>query len=397
MLYDICVMSINLTKEQIKRIIYVLIAILVVVISVLFFINNELETAPVEEAATEEPPIEESFTHSAWVSDHTAVKGIYVTGPTAGTERRGEIIQLINDTELNAIVLDVKDDNGNITFDMNNEEVIATGACIPYIKDITALIKQLKENDIYVIARIPVFKDPTLAVARPDLALFTDTGEPITDSQGNAWVNPCKEEVWDYNISIAETCCDLGFDEIQFDYVRFPVTSNSDSVAYGVELTDEERGNYISSFLNRAANAIHEKDVPVSADVFGTIIKSEVDANRVGQDYQVLATSVDVLCSMIYPSHYAAGEFGLDVPDAAPYETVLAALDGSKKILLQIDENECAVIRPWLQAFTATWVVGYIEYDGTAIRKQIDAVKDAGYEEWILWNSKSVYSRDGLN
>ena len=340
--------------------------------------------------------IDTGFNHSSWKNSHTKVRGIYVTGPTAGTERIDEIIQLINDTELNAIVLDVKDDNGNITFKMDNPDVIATGACVPYIGDINALMQKLKANDIYVIARIPCFKDPTLATVRPDLALYTDTGEPVTDAWENPWVNPCKEEVWDYNISIATTCCDLGFDEIQFDYVRFPVTANSDAAIYGAEVNDDNRQEYIEAFLSKACSELHAKDMPVTADVFGTIIKSEVDAVHVGQDYKSLASSLDALCPMIYPSHYAAGEFGLDVPDAAPYETIYAALNGSTNLLSNVDNKECAVIRPWLQAFSATWVEGYIEYDGTAIRKQIQAVYDAGYDEWILWNSKSNYSADGL-
>ena len=340
------------------------------------------------------PP--ETFNHSLWKENHTKVRGIYITGPTAGTERMDDIIQLINDTELNAIVLDVKDDNGNITFNMDCPEANAIDACVPYISDINALMTKLKENNIYVIARIPCFKDPTLAAKRPDLALFTDTGEPITDLQGNAWVNPCKEEVWDYIISISNVCCDLGFDEIQYDYVRFPVTSNSEAAVYGTEINDENKQDYIEAFLDKACTTLHDKDMPVTADVFGTIIKSDIDAHHVGQDYRTLASSLDALCPMIYPSHYAAGEFGIDVPDAAPYDTIYAALDGSTQLLVDLDDENTATIRPWLQAFTATWVDGYIEYDSWAIRSQIQAVYDSGYNEWILWNSKSNYSRYGL-
>ena len=336
------------------------------------------------------------FSLAKYKENHPKVRGIYVTGPTAGTERMDDIIKLINDTELNAIVLDVKDDNGNISFNMDNPDVIETGACIPYIHDIKALMKKLKDNNIYVIGRIPCFKDPILASAKPELGLRTLEGDAVTDAGGNAWVNPCKQEVWDYIISIAQTCGELGFDEIQLDYVRFPVGVNADKAYYGSPSDDESRQKYINDFVIKISDTLHKDGVPVTADVFGTIIKSSLDSRHIGQDYKQLASSLDCICPMVYPSHYASGEFGLETPDANPHDTIFYALDGSKKVLADVPESECAVIRPWLQAFTATWVEGYLEYDGDAIRKQIDAVYESGYDEWILWNSKSNYSSDGL-
>ena len=327
-----------------------------------------------------------------WKENHPKVHGIYVTGPTAGTDRMDELIELINNSDLNAIVLDVKDDAGNISFHIDNEDTDATDACIPYIQDIDSLLTELKDNDIYVIARIACFKDPTLAAARPDLALMTNTGEPVTDSNGNAWVNPCNKEVWDYITSIAESCCALGFDEIQLDYVRFPVGTNADQADYGVSVSDEERQDYINDFLSQISREVQNRNTPISADIFGTIIKSQQDAAHVGQVYATLATNLDCLSPMIYPSHYAAGEFGIEVPDAEPYETIYEALMGSQNALSDIPSYNCAVIRPWLQAFTADWVEGYIDYDADAILDEISAVNDSGYDEWILWNSESDYS-----
>ena len=319
------------------------------------------------------------------------VKGIFVSGPMGGSEGMDNIISLINDTELNTIVLDVKDDCGNVSFKMDNQNVIDTGACIPYIQDIDTFLKTLKDNDIYVIARIPCFKDPVLAKARPDLALIDDQGNPITDAGGNAWVNPCKEEVWNYIISIAETCCELGFDEIQLDYVRFPVGQNAANALYGAPTDDAHRQEYINRFLGQVTERIHPYNVPVAADVFGTIIKSSEDAAHVGQDYVNLSKSLDIVCPMIYPSHYANGEYGIEIPDAEPYKTILSALKSSKDVLSTVPDSQCAVIRPWLQGFTATWIEGSIEYGKDAVNQQIQAVYDAGYEEWIIWNSKCQY------
>ena len=315
---------------------------------------------------------------------HPEVHGIYVTGPTAGTEKMDELINLINSTDLNAVVIDIKEDSGNISFYLNNSDTDKTEACIPYIKDIKGLLQTLHDNDIYVIGRIACFKDPVLAEA---------SGEPVVDSMGNAWVNPCKQEVWDYVTSIAVDCALLGFDEIQLDYVRFPVGQNSEDAVYGVASDDESRQEYINSFLSQITSAVHEKAfTPVSANVFGTIITSNVDAKHIGQSYTDFASTVDCISPMIYPSHYAAGDFGLDVPDANPYDTIYGALSGSADALASIPDEDKSTVRPWLQAFTAENVEGHIEYDKAAIDSEIQAVYDAGYDEWILWNSKSDYS-----
>jgi hypothetical protein len=331
-------------------------------------------------------PDEHSFSHPN-------VHGIYVTAPTAGTEKMDELIDLINSTDLNAIVLDIKEDSGNISFYLDNPETDKTGACIPYINDIKGLLQTLHDNDIYVIGRISCFKDPVLAAAYPELALFDSTGEPVVDSMGNAWVNPCKQEVWDYVTNIAVDCALLGFDEIQLDYVRFPVGQNSEDAVYGVASDDESRQEYINSFLSQITSAVHEKAfTPVSANVFGTIITSDVDAKHIGQSYTDFASTVDCISPMIYPSHYAAGDFGLDVPDANPYDTIFAALSDSADALASIPDEDKGTVRPWLQAFTAENVEGHIEYNKAAINSEIQAVYDAGYDEWILWNSKSDYS-----
>lgn len=189
---------------------------------------------------------------------------------------------------------------------------------------------------------------------------------------------------------------DLGFDEIQYDYVRFPVESDADAADYGVDMCTYPKQQAIQDFLSYAGERLHEKECVVTADVFGTIIGSETDVQTVGQNYTVLGQTVDAISPMVYPSHYGNGVFGLKVPDANPYETVLAAMQGSRDALQEIPEAERAVVRPWLQAFTATWVQGHISYNGTQIREQIQAVYDACYEEWILWNATNRYSAEGL-
>ena len=340
------------------------------------------------------------------MAGRTKVKGIYVTGPKAGSAGMEDLIRLVEETELNAMVIDVKNDEGNVTFRLTNEEITQDipvldriaemQAGVRYIRDIQTLMQELKDHNIYTIARIVCFKDPILAAAQPELALMKPDGKPVMDANGLAWVNPYRQEVWEYLTELAEMAADLGFDEIQYDYVRFPVGSDADAADYGVDMEAYPKRQAIQDFLAYAGDRLHEKGCVVTADVFGTIIGSETDVQTVGQDYTALGQTVDAISPMVYPSHYANGVFGLKVPDANPYETVSAAMQGSVEELQGIPEAQRAVVRPWLQAFTATWVPGHISYNGTQIREQIQAVYDAGYEEWILWNAANRYSSDGL-
>ena len=345
------------------------------------------------EPVKEEEPEPEGYSLERWKKEHTHVKGIYVTGPVAGSARMSGLIELLDETELNAMVIDIKNDGGEITFKMpEDSDPAIKGNCVRYIGDIGSLMTELKNHGIYTIARIVCFKDPLLAAARPELALKDTNGKLITDSNNLAWVNPCNEDVWNYLTDIAVYCADLGFDEIQFDYVRFPVGKGTENADYGVEVTEDNKHEYIQRFLQCAAERLHEKNIPVTADLFGTVIGNPVDVRRVGQDYAELASTVDVLCPMIYPSHYGKGVFGLDVPDAKPYETIVGALGRSVEELSEVEEKECAIVRPWLQDFTATWVDGHISYGVEEVRLQIQAVYDSGYDEWILWNAKNNYS-----
>lgn len=326
---------------------------------------------------------------------HTKVRGIYVTGPIAGSASMDKLIELVDETELNAMVIDIKNDEGIITYDAEIDRARELGACVRYIPDIEGLMDRLKEHNIYTIARIVCFKDSFLASV-PEYGLKKSDGSPVTDANGAAFVNPYNREVWEYIADVAQEAAELGFDEIQFDYVRFPVGKEAADADYGVDISDYTKEQAITDFLQYVSERLRDSDILLGADVFGTIIGSRVDTEQVGQNYHTLGKTVDILSPMIYPSHYGAGVFGFDVPDAHPYGTVLAALNGSNSELADIPLLERAVVRPWLQAFTATWVDGHITYDGDAIREQINAVYDAGYEEWILWNASNRYSYDGL-
>lgn len=350
-------------------------------------VSGELQ--PEEESGVTEQETQGETGLEPSEKERPAVKGIYVTGPVAGSERMNDLITLVDATELNTMVIDVKNDEGEITWKMDTGSVLEMGNGVAYIRDIGALMETLKEHDIYTVARIVCFKDPVFAQNHINSALRKPDGGFVTDAYGLAWVNPYDEEVWAYLTEIAQAALDVGFDEVQFDYVRFPIGQDADAADYKVDMSVNTKEQAISGFLSYAAEQIHEKGGVVTADVFGTVIGSATDIERVGQDYAELGKTVDVLSPMVYPSHYGPGVFGFEVPDAHPYDTVYQALMQSQEVLGQ-DTDEC-IVRPWLQAFTATWVSGHISYEGEQIQEQIQAVYDAGYEEWILWNATCRY------
>ena len=320
------------------------------------------------------------------------VKGIYVTGPAAGSERMEQLIDLVSSTELNTMVIDVKNDEGNLTYKMEVPASANLEAGIRYVKDMPALIERLHQQGIYVIARIVCFKDPVLAAARPELALRLPDGKAVMDANGLAWVNPYKEEVWDYLCTLAECASRDGFDEIQFDYVRFPIGNDANAADYGVDMSTYPREAGLTDFFDYASKRLHEKQIIFGADLFGTIIGSDVDRDRTGQNYLSIAEHTDAICPMIYPSHYANGTFGMNVPDQYPYETIGNALQLSKEALGETDSPK-GVVRPWLQCFNAIWVDGHITYGSKEVHDQIQAVYDAGYEEWFLWHASNHYEQ----
>lgn len=414
--------------------------------------------------------------------ERVRVRGIYVSGPMAGTAGMDELIRLVDETELNALVIDVKNDDGYLTCDLNVPFAEQIGAQKHYVKDMPALIRKCKEKGIYLIARIVAFKDPVLAEAMPELSLHKTDGSIFYDKSGLAWVNPYRTEVWDYLVSVGVAAVQLGFDEVQFDYVRFSTDSGMKQVDFGDSAQGKTKMDAITGFTEYASEKLHDMGAAVSADVYGVVIDSRIDQEIVGQDYAEMCRSLDAISPMVYPSHYGPYNYNIPIPDAQPYDTVLAAMQASKMALAGLDpktgakpeeegaaespagvsgndaaagaedvsgndavsaesvsgsdaaetesasgndaagtenvsgselpapavtsdeeiaalapqEGVRASVRPWLQDFTATWVKGHIPYGAEEIRAQIQAVYDAGYDEWILWNAANRYTEEGL-
>lgn len=366
--------------------------------------SDELSAASEQEAETSEEPPEQTPAEQleAYLADDprtpTEAKGIFITGAVAGTANTmPALTELVEETSLNAMVIDIKNDAGEVTYQMGLPLAEEIGAQVRYVADMPNLIRQLKEKDIYLIARIVAFKDPILAEQKPDLAVKNADGSVFHDNNGLAWVNPYKEEVWDYLIELSKQAVELGFDEIQYDYIRFSTAKGISEADFGVEAEGKTKQEAINGFLTKAYETLAPMGVYVSADVFGTIICNESDGELIGQDYVEMAKHCDYICPMVYPSHYVNDAYGIAVPDAKPYELIYASVaDGEKKLAAAREADASLHIakqRPWLQAFTATWVKGHIPYRGQQLEDQIRGAADAGVPEWLLWNAANNYDK----
>ena len=350
-----------------------------------------ITTAPINDDTGEEEVVDESDTRTP-----VRVKGLYVTS-RAIMDKRDEIIEIADTTEINALVIDVKDDNGRITFQMDSPKAQEIGATTNTISDIDALMRLLKIKNIYPIARIVAFKDPYLAEQRHELAIKNKDGSLYRDNNGECWVNPYEKEVWDYLIEVSTKAAEAGFMEIQFDYIRFSTGKGMSNVDFGPLADEKTKEDIIIEFTQYAYESLKPLGVFVSADVYGTIISSSIDAGLVGQNYVEMSKYLDYICPMIYPSHFADGNYGVEHPDLEPFNIIRKVLRASKNKLNEIPEGEHrAIVRPWLQDFTATWIKNYQEYGPSQIREHISGVYVVGYSEWLLWNASCNYTVDAL-
>lgn len=314
------------------------------------------------------------------------VKGIYVpSGPASQKEWFDQLVDLVEATELNAMVIDIKEAEGIVLYPSKMPQVVENKATGNYIKDLSATLADLRERGIYTIARIVTFKDSALARAHPEWAVRTSSGGVWRDRTGAAWMNPYKRDVWEYNLAIAKEAARLGFDEIQFDYVRFPSDGNVKDASYP-DQDERPKAKVIGEFLQYARRELAPLDVFVSADVFG-LVPTVVDDMTIGQYWEELAPAVDYISPMAYPSHYGPGLFGLANPNAAPYETVRNTMEDAQARTGPLD----AAIRPWLQDFS----LGY-PYGPEEVRAQIRAAEEMGARGWLLWNPSARYTREAL-
>ncbi len=312
-------------------------------------------------------------------------KALYLSFYGVGSKAlRGPAMKLIEETELNALVIDVKGDRGMIPY--RSSVPLATevgGQKIITVRDAEGLMALFKEKGVYTIARIVVFKDNLLASARPDLAVKTPSGEPWRDRESLAWVDPFRKEVWDYNIQIAVEAAKLGFDEIQFDYVRFP---DSHSPRFSQPSTEEARVKAITGFLQEARSKLAPYNVFTAADIFGYVCWNLNDTD-IGQKLDPIASAVDYLSPMLYPSGFQFGIPGFRNPVQNPYEIVYLSLKKAQ----ERTKISPLRFRPWLQAFK-DYAFDRRQFNGKELRDQISASEKFGSQGWMLWNPVNQYT-----
>ncbi|MHA6483657.1 putative glycoside hydrolase [Paenibacillus sp. strain BS8-2] len=360
---------------------------------------GEVIVKPDAPIMTGEPPSEDGEVKTDQIKQDPQpgtepIKGIYVTAHSAGGSRMESLLKLVDDTALNSMVIDVKDDNGYITYPTTTPELLEIGTAKKYISDISVLMDTLKKHEIYPIARIVVFKDTVLSVKRPELSFLQQDGTIWKNGRGESFVNPYRQEVWEYNVALAKEAAKLGFKEIQFDYVRFPEGFENRADALTFNKTEQSRVDAVAGFVKYAREQLEPLGVRVSVDIFG-YAASVPAAEGIGQDFVKISNDVHVISPMIYPSHYSTGWFDQKTPDRSPYETIKGAMDDTHEKLLNTGELK-PIVRPWIQDFTASWLGkgNYVKYGKVEVEAQIKALQDSGVSEYLLWNAGNKYTPD---
>jgi hypothetical protein len=304
---------------------------------------------------------------------------------------RERVLDLVSKTELNAVVIDVKGDRGMIPYRTQVPLALEAGAQGPVIiKDVEGFLAGLRARGIYTVARIVTFKDNVLAQAKPEWAIIdTRTGKPWIDNERLAWVDPFREEVWSYNIAIAKEAVSKGFDEVQFDYVRFPTDGKLSAARYSQANNSQTRLPTIAAFLARARRELAPMGAFLGADVFGYTAFNENDTD-IGQRVEELSAHLDYICPMVYPSGYHRGIPGVRNPVAQPYEIVKESVRLTRK-----RSTGTVVVRPWLQDFK-DYAFDKRIFGVPEIKAQLRGAKDGGAVGYMLWNPKNDYTGAAL-
>jgi hypothetical protein len=311
------------------------------------------------------------------------IRGVHVTAALASLDGKLDEYLSLTDQGLTALELDVKDENGEVGFEQQAPALARkVGATRPFY-DPAEAAAAAQAAGVYLIGRVVVFEDPILATQRPELAIQRRGGGVWTNSAGLAWTNPYDERVWKYNVDIAVAAAEAGFDEIMFDYVRFPTDGDLGSAVFSGKRR-EHKTVTIGKFVEYARSRLEPLGARVSAAVFGLTATREMG---IGQRPRRLARHLDAIYPMVYPSHYGSGEYNLDDPNAVPGITVARSLRDFRRAL----RGQKTEIVPWLQDFS----LGR-DYTLEDVRAQILAARDANTRGFLLWNPSGVYTREAL-
>jgi hypothetical protein len=311
------------------------------------------------------------------------IRGVHVTMALASLKGKMAEYYALKRQGLNTIELDVKDENGEVGFVPSAVPLAkAVGAAHAYYKP-RVVARQAHRRGLYLIGRIVTFEDPFLSEKRPALAIRTADGSIWRNNSGLGWTNPYDRRVWSYNVALGEAAARVGFDEIQFDYVRFPSDGDISIIRYPGKHA-QPMGWTIPAFVQYARKRLHPLGVRVSVDMFGLAASHDLG---IGQFPSRISRYVDAVYPMVYPSHYNPGEYNLNDPNAVPGTTVAYSLADYQKALF----GRKAVLVPWLQDFSLGRT-----YTIADVRDQIAAARQASTRGFMLWNAEGVYTDGAL-
>ena len=384
-----------------EKIVYIIIVVCVAVAMIIVAGFNFLQSPAPQGQETSEM-VDEGEDHQVSLASATVnsasvqhiqtpeeVRGFYWTAYTAGIDRADELTDYMIETGLNAVVIDTKMDDGEIAFAPHNQDLAAYALDNPVIDDLEGLLEKLGEQNIYRIARIPVMRDATFATVHPEVALRTWGGGYWYDDIGSVWVDPAAPEVAEYAIALAQEVYARGFDEVQFDYVRFASDGAISAIQYPVYDGVEEKFEVMYRFFQSVGGTMRDEGIPVSFDTFGITCWSGDDFN-IGQRLVDVLPFADYVSPMVYPSHFPDGFRGYADPNQYPYEIVGRSMEECVNLASGIYKGSIEELqprfRPWIQDFD----IGAV-YTADLIEAQIQGARDAGSSGWILWNARNVY------
>lgn len=320
------------------------------------------------------------------------VKAIYISAWVAGSAKyRDTLVKMIDNTELNAIVIDVKDSTGRISFATSDDNLNKTGSVENRISDVRGLTNMLHQKNIYIIGRVAVFQDPYMTKKKPEWAITKKSdGTVWKDRKGLSFLDPAKKEVWDYTVAIAHDAYEQGFDEINFDYIRYPSDGNIKDINYHIAAGKTRADNIETFFKYLHTEVKKDIDIPMSADLFGLTTEGTDDMG-IGQVWEKALPYFDFLAPMVYPSHYPPGQAGFKNPADHPYEIINKALASAVMKTNALPGNDIHKIRAWLQDFNLG-----AKYTKEMIKLEMKAVYDNGLDSWMLWDPKNKYTPEAL-
>ncbi|HEY4303406.1 MAG TPA: putative glycoside hydrolase [Gemmatimonadaceae bacterium] len=314
------------------------------------------------------------------------IRALYVNRWASQSKKRmTKLIAIADSTEINGLVIDMKDEFG-LNFKTENADFAKNSGSATKVGNLKALLDTLKAHKILAIARIVVFKDSVTARVHPEWTIRKADGSVWRDKKGLAWVNPYHHELWDYNIGIAEELVKLGFGEVQFDYIRFPEPYPSLPQQVFPDSKGTAKPDALAAYLKEARARLNKLGARSTADIFG-LVTTVGGPLEVGQHWEKVSPQLDVVLPMVYPSHYPRGDLGIPVPNAEPYKVIKIAISRAHERDLKLGIKDPDHIRPWLQAFT----LGKPAYGAAEIEAQKKAVYDSGYDGWVMWNPGSIY------